>query len=157
MISTIYIYGQQFKNVSDRFSKLLEGVTSLVSLGGHKHEEEPAAASSPSEDSQEPVSLPYWVEASHNIYKEDCEPPAADESGYSSIAETASCASTSSSSSCSAPASISSSVAEPGRGARRRGRHKEQHTASSEDIEKIEEKISEIFDSMNLGASLISI
>ena len=142
-----------------RFSKLLEGVTSLVSLGGHKHEEEPAAASSPSEDSQEPVSLPYWVEASHNIYKEDCEPPAADESGYSSIAETASCASTSStsSSSCSAPASISSSVAEPGRGARRRGRHTEQHTASSEDIEKIEEKISEIFDSMNLGATLISI
>ena len=140
-----------------RVSKLLEGMTSLVSLGGHKHEEEPAAASSPSEDSQEPVSLPYWVEASHNIYKEDCEPPAADESGYSSIAETASCASTSSSSSCSAPASISSSVAEPGRGGRRRGRHKEQHTASSEDIEKIEEKISEIFDSMNLGASLISI
>ena len=138
-----------------RFSKLLEGVTSLVSLGGHKHEEEPAAASSPSEDSQEPVSLPYWVEASHNIYKEDCEPPAADESGYSSIAETASCASTSSTSSCSAPALPS--VAEPGRGARRRGRHKEQHTASSEDIEKIEEKISEIFDSMNLGASLISI
>ena len=138
-----------------RFSKLLEGVTSLVSLGGHKHEEEPAAASSPVEDSQEPVSLPYWVEASHNIYKEDCEPPAADESGYSSIAETASCASTSSNSSCSAPALPS--VAEPGRGARRRGRHKEQHTASSEDIEKIEEKISEIFDSMNLGASLISI
>ena len=137
-----------------RFSKLLEGVTSLVSLGGHKHEEEPAA-SSPSEDSQEPVSLPYWVEASHNIYKEDCESPAADESGYSSIAETASCASTSSSSSCSAPASISSSVTEPGRDARRRGRHKEQQTASSEDIEKIEEKISEIFDSMNLGASLI--
>ena len=138
-----------------RFSKLLEGVTSLVSLGGHKHEEEPAAASSPSEDSQEPVSLPYWVEASHNIYKEDCEPPAADESGYSSIAETASCASTSSNSSCSAPALPS--VAEPGRGARRRGRHKEQQPASSEDIEKIEEKISEIFDSMNLGASLISI
>ena len=138
-----------------RFSKLLEGVTSLVSLGGHKHEEEPAAASSPSEDSQEPVSLPYWVEASHNIYKEDCEPPAADESGYSSIAETASCASTSSNSSCSAPALPS--VAEPGRGARRWGRHKEQQTASSEDIEKIEEKISEIFDSMNLGASLISV
>ena len=138
-----------------RFSKLLEGVTSLVSLGGHKHEEEPAAASSPSEDSQEPVSLPYWVEASHNIYKEDCEPPAADESGYSSIAETASCASTSSSSSCSAP--TLPSVTEPGRGARRRGRHKVQETECSEDIEKIEEKISEIFDSMNLGASLISV
>ena len=127
-------------------------MTSLVSLGGHKHEEEPAA-SSPVEDSEDPVSLPYWVEASHNIYKEDRgSSPAADESGYSSIAETASCASTSSTSSCSA--STLPSVADPGRGGRRPGRHKEQQTASSEDIEKIEEKISEIFDSMNLGASL---
>ena len=54
---------------SQRFSRLLEGVTSLVSMSsmtatrteeGHQGEEE---------ETEGPASLPYWVEASQNIYK----------------------------------------------------------------------------------------
>ena len=53
---------------SQRFSRLLEGVTSLVSMSTmtatrteEPHQEE--------EETDGPASLPYWVEASQNIYK----------------------------------------------------------------------------------------
>ena len=55
---------------SQRFSRLLEGVTSLVTMSsmtatrteeGQQEEEE--------EETEGPASLPYWVEASQNIYK----------------------------------------------------------------------------------------
>ena len=55
---------------SQRFSRLPEGVTSLVTMSsmtatrteeGQQEEEE--------EETEGPASLPYWVEASQNIYK----------------------------------------------------------------------------------------
>ena len=66
---------------SQRFSRLLEGVTSitsLVSLPGYTKEDNPGAQTlasapgTPGQDLEEeagPTSLPYWVEASQNIYK----------------------------------------------------------------------------------------
>ena len=66
---------------SQRFSRLLEGVTSitsLVTLPGYTKEDTtgaPTSASAPGtpgqnlEEEEGPGSLPYWVEASQNIYK----------------------------------------------------------------------------------------
>ena len=144
-----------------RFSKLLEGVTSLVSMSGYRHDEVAENQSVPStpgydqdldiSDQEGPVSLPYWVEASHNICKEDRESSIPDESGYSSIAETASM---SSNSSTNTSLVASSSI-------KKRGRLKLSERSQSvpnadisgpdADMDKIEEKISEIFDSMDFG------
>ena len=63
---------------SQRFSRLLEGVTSitsLVSLSSYTKEDTEAPASLPNTPAQDveedggPASLPYWVEANQNIYK----------------------------------------------------------------------------------------
>ena len=66
---------------SQRFSRLLEGVssiTSMVSLPGYTREDTPEAPTSVSapgtpgqhvEEEAGPTSLPYWIEASQNIYK----------------------------------------------------------------------------------------
>ena len=159
---------------SQRFSRLLEGVTSITSLvsrpGFTKEDttETPASASAPVtpgqdlEEEAEPTSLPYWVEASQNIYKvskhyvgsspksyshqEDCESPSpvTDESGYASIAETASMTSVSSSNS-------SSLQTDSVRMRRNKRKQLVRESIATADMEQIEEKISEIFESMNLG------
>ena len=58
---------------SQRFSRLLEGVTSLTSLvTGARAEDSQLEGGQEEQEEQEnggPASLPYWVEASHNIYK----------------------------------------------------------------------------------------
>ena len=159
---------------SQRFSRLLEGVTSITSLvsrpGFTKEDttETPTSASAPVtpgqdlEEEAEPTSLPYWVEASQNIYKvskhyvgsspksyshqEDCESPSpvTDESGYASIAETASMTSVSSSNS-------SSLQTDSVRMRRNKRKQLVRESIATADMEEIEEKISEIFESMNLG------
>ena len=67
------------QRASQRFSRLLEGVTSITSLvsrpGYTKEETTETPTSSPAtqgqdlEEEAEPTSLPYWVEASQNIFK----------------------------------------------------------------------------------------
>ena len=67
------------QRASQRFSRLLEGVTSITSLvsrpGYTKEETTETPTSAPAtpgqdlEEEAEPTSLPYWVEASQNIYK----------------------------------------------------------------------------------------
>ena len=55
---------------SQRFSRLLEGVTSLTSLvTGGRAEDSQLEGREEEEETAGPASLPYWVEASHNIYK----------------------------------------------------------------------------------------
>ena len=57
---------------SQRFSRLLEGVTSLTSLVTGARAEDSQVEGGQEEQEEEtggPASLPYWVEASHNIYK----------------------------------------------------------------------------------------
>ena len=164
---------------SQRFSRLLEGVTSITSLvsrpGFTKEDttETPTSASTPVTPGQDleeeagPTSLPYWVEASQNIYKvskhkhcvgsspqsyshqEDCESPSpvTDESGYASIAETASMTSVSSSNS-------SSLQTDSVRMRRNKRKQLMRESIATADMEEIEEKISEIFDSMNIGNSI---
>ena len=135
-------------------------MTSLVSMSGYRHDEVAENKSVPStpgydqdnSDQEGPVSLPYWVEASHNICKEDRESSIPDESGYSSIAETVSMSSNS---------STNTSLISTSGSVKRRGRLKLSERSQSvpnadisgpdADMDKIEEKISEIFDSMNFG------
>ena len=76
-----YTCDPEVHRASQRFSRLLEGVssiTSLVSLPGYTREDTPEAPTSVSapgtpgqhvEEEAGPTSLPYWVEASQNIYK----------------------------------------------------------------------------------------
>ena len=157
---------------SQRFSRLLEGVTSITSLvsrPGYTKEDTTETPTSvpvtPGQDLEEeagPASLPYWVEASQNIFKvrnhdvgitilsflrqEDCESssPVTDESGYASIAETASMTSVSSSNS-------SSLQTDSVRMRRNKRKQLVRESIATADMEEIEEKISEIFESMNLG------
>ena len=138
----------------------MEGVTSLVSMSGYRQDEVAENQSVPStpgldqdnSDQEGPVSLPYWVEASHNICKEDRESSIPDESGYSSIAETASMSSNSSTNT--SLISSSSSIKRRGRlklSERSQSVPNPDKTRTDAEIDKIEEKISEIFDSMNFG------
>ena len=79
------------------------------------------------------------------LLQEDCEPRVTTDSGFSSIAESASVPSP-------APATVSQrklSQPEPDRNI-----PQEQEVTTPADLEKIEEKISEIFDSMNIGNSI---
>ena len=58
---------------SKRFSRLLEGVTSLVSMTGIRTEEDQTDPQAyEQQESCGSASLPYWVEASQNISKVSC-------------------------------------------------------------------------------------
>jgi len=78
-------YGQR---ASQRFSKIIEGVTSLVSLSpsSNMKTHESPADSKAEEDEEKCNSLPYWVEASQNISRRNIKEES--DSGYSSIADT---------------------------------------------------------------------
>ena len=54
---------------SQRFSRLLEGVTSLVSMSSMTATRTEEGQQGEEEETEGPASLPYWVEASQNIYK----------------------------------------------------------------------------------------
>lgn len=136
---------------SQRFSRLLEGVSSLVSMTGMRSEETPTTPGY--EETSGPASLPYWVEASQIISKvswrsgflfvdnpliqEDSSHSeiSASDSGYSSIAESAQPTVTVRDRKLSSSA-VTSNI------------HRDVAPA---DLDKIEEKISEIFDSLNVG------
>ena len=77
------------------------------------------------------------------LVQEDCEPRVTNDSGYSSIAESASVPSP-------APATVSQRKLRQSQP----DRNIPQEVTTPADLEKIEEKISEIFDSMNIGNSI---
>jgi len=73
------------RRASQRFSKILEGVSSLVSLA------QPSSTDKKCDEEEEEesgsASLPYWVEASNNVSKEGIKEDGDVESGYCSIAD----------------------------------------------------------------------
>ena len=140
------------QRASQRFSRLLEGVSSLVSMTGMRGEETPTTPGY--EETSGPASLPYWVEASQIISKvsrrsgflyvdtpliqEDSSHNSeisASDSGYSSIAESAQPTVTVRNRKLSSSADASNIPRD----------------VAPADLDKIEEKISEIFDSLNVG------
>ena len=78
------------------------------------------------------------------LLQEDCEPRVTNDSGYSSIAESAS----------PAPATVSQRKLRQAEPDRNIPQEVTTVTPTPADLEKIEEKISEIFDSMNIGNSI---
>ena len=78
------------------------------------------------------------------LVQEDCEPRVTNDSGYSSIAESASVPSP-------APATVSQRKLRQAEPDRNIPQEVAPVTPTPADLEKIEEKISEIFDSMNIG------
>ena len=78
------------------------------------------------------------------LLQEDCEPRVTNDSGYSSIAESAS----------SVPSAAPATVSQRKLRQSQPDRNIPQEVTAPADLEKIEEKISEIFDSMNIGNSI---
>ena len=78
------------------------------------------------------------------LLQEDCEPRVTNDSGYSSIAESAS----------SVPSVAPATVSQRKLRQSQPDRNIPQEVTTPADLEKIEEKISEIFDSMNIGNSI---